>query len=318
MFMSKIRLHVHFGMHRTGTTSIHRSFFKSKDELFRNGVLYPELGVDHRHVKLAWGLKSGHIKIDTVIKDIIKECGDSTKLIVLSSEDFCLLNIKKFLTKLSDSFNVTVSIYLRRQDTWLESWYNQHIKWPWSKKFSTSTPEFFIENAKDFYWLDYEKLLGEICAVLPEDSVYVNTMEKSGVTNTAHDLVRYLGVGDWVSDAHEDKNASLSYVKLQVLRQIDLMDVQAKARKKIIDALTNMDIPGDSGSKRIFSEPIARRIMKAYEKSNCAVAKRFFGRENLFIDNDFSSYTPVVLDEEEIRSKYVPELLKRVAKINRG
>ena len=204
---------MHFGIHRTGTTSIHRSLVKSKDRLYKNGVLYPELGVNHRHVKLAWGLKSGRMKIEDVIQEILEERSSSTDLVVLSSEDFCLLNVKRFLTKLSEVFEVSASVNLRRQDAWLESWYNQHIKWPWSKKFSSCTPQFFLKNASDFYWLDYEKLLGDICSVIPEERVHVNTMEKAGVTNTAHDLVQHLGIGDWVTDAHDDKNASLSYAK---------------------------------------------------------------------------------------------------------
>ena len=91
--------------------------------------------------------------------------------------------------------------------------------------------------------------------------------------------------------------------------------MKPKARKKIIDALSGMDINGDSGSKRIFSEAESKRIMSKYAKSNSNVAKRFFDREELFINSDITKYEPLLLEDNEIHKEYIPELLKRVATI---
>ena len=56
--------------------------------------------------------------------------------------------------------------YLRRQDHWLMSWYNQHVKWPFDREKSRMDPQAFLATLEDFHWLDYERLLGRWSAVL--------------------------------------------------------------------------------------------------------------------------------------------------------
>lgn len=297
-------------MHRTGTTSIHRTLLRSKEVLKKNGVLYPDLGVDCRHVRIAWNLKSGKVLIRNVIQKIKSECDESTKLVVLSSEDFCLLNIKRFLSKFSEHFDVSCSIYLKRQDLWLESWYNQNIKWPWNKKFSSCDPDFFIKNYKDFFWLDYNKLLSDICSVVSIRDVYVNTVEKGSVANTSSDLIGFLGLGEYVDNKFEDKNASLSYCQIQVLKQIDLIDLPSKARRKIIKSVSNIDIEEDDGSRHVFSEVEAKKVLDKFDKSNIKVAQKFFNRDDLFIDSVVLKKNPIVLRQEDVLNKYIPSLVK--------
>lgn len=162
-------MHIHFGIHRTGTTSIHSTLVNNLEKFEEQGVLYPELDVNHRHVRTAWQLISKKIDGQELVEKIKEEVTPDTKKIILSSEDFCQLKDSTWLQVLSKNFDLTASVYLRRQDLWLESWYNQHIKWPWDRRFSAATPQYFLSKKHEFYWLDYSWLLSQIEAFIDKE-----------------------------------------------------------------------------------------------------------------------------------------------------
>ena len=308
---SSMRLHIHFGIHRTGTSSIHRNLSTNKNILLDNGILYPELGVESRHVKLAWKLINGKLSYEKAIEQIKAEIKDTTKLVLLSSEDFCLLDIEKWLMLLSENFDLSASIYLKRQDIWLESWYNQHIRWPWSKRFSNASPDFFLNKMSEFYWINYEQLLSRIASRIPEGKLYVNTVESSSVSDTANDLFQFLGVP--LISKQVNKNASLSSAKMDIVRRINFINLNGSARMRIISALERLEIKEDNGSKHIFNDKQARLIMKKFSGSNKKVAEKYFGREKLFNDPYISHRSPSFVSDEKAYKKYIPELLKIVS-----
>ena len=49
-----MKLHIHFGIHRTGTTSIIRTILNNLNTLNKYGYLIPKLGFEHRHIKIAF------------------------------------------------------------------------------------------------------------------------------------------------------------------------------------------------------------------------------------------------------------------------
>ncbi|MFM9268980.1 hypothetical protein ACJ7V3_01785 [Halomonas elongata] len=305
------RLHIHFGIHRTGTTSIHHNLLGNAEELERQGYIYPELGVGHRHVKTAWGIISGKLKPDALVSRIHAESEDPDKLIILSSEDFCQLRNAKWLSVLSKEFDLSASLYVKRQDLWLESWYNQHIKWPWSKKFSSSSPEFFLENRGDFYWIDYDWLVPRICEFVDREKLHVGVMERTSVNNTTKDFFQFLGVDESSIIYRKPKNESLTKGQLEIARKLDLIDFKPKGRQKILSSIKKLNIEEDDGSKVIFTPGQRQKILTAFGKGNEKVANKFLGKQKLFEEEiDFSE--PVVVPEERVYQEYIPKLLKLV------
>lgn len=309
----KQRLHIHFGIHRTGTTSIHKCLFGNLQALDSMGVCYPEMGVGHRHVKLAWEIMSGKTNPKQLLKKIKMEVKDTTRLVILSSEDFSRLNKVAWLELLKDEFDLTASVYLKRQDLWLESWYNQNIKWPWDKRFSSATPDMFLEHAREFFWIDYKQLLMKITDIIPEDKVYVDVVDSNGVKDTVSDFLLQCGIDQEQLNSFEVKNESLSAVKLDIIRRINLLKVKPAGRRRILAALQAMEIKEDDGSKDIFTDEQVLSILNMFSESNDYVAKTFFNRSELFSDEIRLGRDLCVIPDRKVCRVYMPKLLKAVA-----
>ncbi len=307
----KQKIHIHFGIHRTGTTSIHKTLVSNRDELKEAGYLYPELGVSSRHVKIAWALINKKITSEELISLIKKESIGFNGTIILSSEDFSQVKHLDWLSDLNKEFDVTISILLRRQDLWLESWYNQHIKWPWSKKFSASGIEDFLKNKNDFYWIDYKYLLDSISSIIPIENMQVNVMERSVIPDvTKYFIEDVLSINKPMKYIKE-ANSSLSKSQLEIVRSIDLVDLNPKQRKKVLDAVIDLEIKENYGSKAIFNTVQRKNIIDSFEESNKCVAEKYFCRERLFEKNDGSIVVDPPLSNDLI-NKYMSKVIKKI------
>lgn len=314
----KKKLIIHFGIHRTGTTALQNILKKNRTKLLENGILYPDLGYECNHSRIAWGLVKNKVGTHSIepswlVEKIKSEEKKSTNTIILSHEDFCLVEDTDWIKLLKSTYDVTVVLYLRRQDLWLESWYNQHIKWPWSKKFSSCKPEFFLENYKDFFWIDYDTLLKKISSVVDKENIHVNTLDDSGVKDTTKDFLDYIGVSNL--NEKTNSNASLSTAKIDILRRIDLMSLRGKnmAKNKIINKLNKLDIEEDNGSKIVFNDEQVNFILETFKDSNANVAKEYFGREELFSGEVLLNRKPQFVPDHKAYRVYIPKLLKELA-----
>ena len=108
---------------------------------------------------------------------------------ILSGEDFAIHEDLGWLAPVAARHEVEAVFYLRRQDHWLMSWYNQHVKWPFDRAKSRMDPQAFLATLEDFHWLDYERLLGRWSAVLGEGRVAVAVLEKGQVEDATADFL---------------------------------------------------------------------------------------------------------------------------------
>lgn len=305
------RLIVHMGVHRTGTTAIQETLKKNRSSLLEQGVLYPRLFGEDAHIALPGRLKKRRLSAKMLREEIKKADTDETHTVILSAEDFCTLKRFTFLRELQKEFDVEVVLYLRRQTEWLESWYNQHIKWPWDRRFSSISVEKFLKKSWRFYWMDYYKLLRRIERVVPRDNICVKTMEAQGVVDSGADFFAYAGIDVQRLDKAEEANASLTSMQIEVLRHLDLIDRDSKERWKLISALKQMRLAGDDGSKIILNDAQAEKIAKRFARSNRLVAQHYFGRSALFMDAEKRQRAPRVPEKKTVRERYIPELLKK-------
>lgn len=303
---------LHFGIHRTGTTTTQAVLKKNKGILRSHGVLYPSLFTLPDHVKIPWWIKNGKTTIDEVVASIQKQEEEFISKIVLSAEDFCMLDDFSFLDAFQEHYNVTIVLYLKEQSAWLESWYNQHVKWPWTRKFSSCEPSFFVDNISDFHWIDYQSLLGKITKHIEPSRLSVETVGSHGVLDTTAHIMEKIGLSVDRLHPYTHANESLTTGALEVIRRLDLMGVPAPARSKIITAVGDIDIPGDF-NKAVFTDNQRQDIYQGFLDSNNTVAREWFGRESLFGEFSPRNIEPLVLSDEEVYGKYIPELCKIIA-----
>lgn len=308
------QLFLHMGVQRTGTTSIQKAMAGSRGYLKKQGVLYPWLFGKPSHVKIAWDI----FLEKTTAKDLveaIKEKEDSrTHSVILSAEGFSFINNFSFIGELRKRYNVKVIMYLKEQLSWLESWYNQNIKWPWNSKLSGVSPEDFLGRMDDFYWIDYFSTLEKIERHVNRDDIHVEVVGAGGTRNTVDNFFSKTGINpSWLNSYKEERNASLTKAQLDILRRIDIQPIQGPSRQKVLSALRDMDIDEDDGSKTVFDPEQSMKIHERFRESNRRVAERYFGRRELFPGKPLKYRAPVNISEDKVYRQYLPEVVRRVA-----
>ncbi|QEM82177.1 hypothetical protein [Halomonas binhaiensis] len=312
-----MKLYIHFGIHRTGSTSIQACLNNSFNILKSHGFLYPRIKGMSDHVRIPWMLNSGKLSSEDVLAEIDSQKNELTHTVILSAEDFCLVRNSDFFERLKKEYSVSVVLYLKRQDLWLESWYNQHIKWPWDKKFSSCTPEAFLTDfSRDFYWMNYKSLLERLEKIFGKNNLKLNVVDSYGVKDTVKDFMQVVGIDSRWLNSYKDQNASLSSVKLDIIRRLDVYDLKPAERHKVIRAINTLDIPEDNGKKIVFSDEQVESILSYYNASNEYVAKKYFERDELFGDGILTNRSPVFISDDLAYKKYIPMLLKSVCREN--
>ncbi len=285
----KPKLYLHVGVHRTGTSSIQRALKRNRQALATQGVLYPELPQERRHRHLfrrfsSWGPREKAECLKALASSLSP--GVPVRVVVLSDEDFVriLWHSTKLLAFLNEHFDLQVLLYLRRQDLWLESWYNQNIKWPWVRSLSTATPAQFLAQADQFPWIDYQRLTDKLLQVVKREQLVLAVMSTHDVTDTKAHFFAALGIEDHVplSAAKRQQNQSLSAAKLEAVRRVGLIDVPRKLRNKVLRFVRDYSLAGDSGSTAVFSEAQRQAIMARFKAGNEQICHDFFDAQDRF------------------------------------
>lgn len=287
----KRTLILHIGAHRTATSALqaylHANFRNVQDK----GFFYPYKV--RRHLKLMNQLFSGQRSPKEVAQDLNARADNRNKAIetiILSDEDVCMRRDLAPLAAFRKWFDVKVVFTLRRQDTWLESWFFQNIKWQWNKKLSHCTFDEFLGMREDFHWIHYDRYLKHLEKLFGKDNIILNIHEKdqmkSGPIETFCDSVGLTDRDGFSAPAHI--NESYSPAISEFMRCLPLDEAPDYYRGVLTTACAQIDKEISGGkqkqSERLMPPDQRRAIMAEYAAGNRAVAQRYFGRDELFLD----------------------------------
>jgi hypothetical protein len=276
------RLTLHIGIHRTGTTGLQRGLAANRDRLKAQGKCYPFKGTNHQDI--AWGLHRGKMSDKGLVKQLEPYVGESH--IILSGEDFCIHRDLEWLAPLKEIYDVEAIVYLRRQDHWLMSWYNQHVKWPFSKRHSVMTPQEFMGCLDEFYWLDFDKMLGLWGGALGREKVHVRVIEKGQVTDAIGDFFALVGIdGSKVEMTDALQNDSLPTEMLEYVRAVGMYEIKNPERVAIIEFLQAAAKSAGCNAKTLYTAAERQAILDRFAVSNASAARHWFGREALFLES---------------------------------
>ncbi len=277
--VAKPRLFFHIGIHRTGTTTLQVFLQANRAQLARQGVRYA-LASDER-VHLAWDLFFGQGAEALVQALVDDQIASGCHRVIVSGEDFSLLGAVEQLAPLRDHFDVRVICYLRRQDRWLESWYNQHVKWPWHPELSRLSPGEFFARRAEFYWLDYGQTLDRWSTVFGKEHILVRVFEAGQMlAPLQEDFCQICGIdAAQLKCADRIDNASAPASALALLRRLALLDKDSDRRwvitQTVLDVYAGLvqGAPGDA-----FTGEQHCQILAELEASNAKVAREYLGR----------------------------------------
>jgi hypothetical protein len=313
---TKKQLIIHAGIHRTGTTAVQGVLAANRDLLAARGVCYPfdfaagghaqEVHLKSKqHLNLVFALERNQINPTQLIEWLGQVAAGNWK-IILSAEDFCQLTDLSFIGALHEAFDVEALIYLRRQDDWINSWYNQNIRWPFDETLARTTPLEFLEYIDRFHWLRYFDLLERWERAVGRENLHVRVAERGQVSDVVTDVFEVCDL-PVPQDVHRDNESAPAW-QLELLRRLKLIDHRNnRARMALLDALATMQ--NQSTSTNVYSAAVRRLIYEHFASENEKVARVYLDRPDgvLFRDTNFPDELPgpggaAPMDEELLMS----------------
>ena len=204
---------------------------------------------------------------------------------MLSGEDFSIHTDLRWLREVAARHETRAIFYLRRQDHWVMSWYNQHVKWPFDPRKSRMDPVAFLDTIADFHWLDYAALIERWQEVLGRGRVAIGILEPGQVEDVTSDFLGQLGLSrDGFVFRDERTNDSLPVHLLEIARSLELFDMRPGQRMRVLNALRAGLADKATAARTVYSPGERTGILARFAESNRRLAREAFGREALFLE----------------------------------
>ena len=284
-------LYLHIGTHRTATSSIQAFMLSNWEALLSRGVFHPMRIA--RHFPIFNAVFAGRRTVSDVSQDLLLRASKhpvEVDKIVLSDEDVCMRTDLSLLGEFRKHFDVKVVYALRRQDLWLESWYLQNIKWQWNKSLSHSTLSEFVARSDEFHWAYYDRLLSHLDEVFGQENVLPYVFEKAQMPDgPVAAFCKRIGLDDLSGlKPAPHVNSSYSPTIAEFVRCMPFDEAPDKYRAKLENAVKQVDrtlarTEGDN-STLLLDYDTRMRIMERHAEGNAAIARRYFGRDQLFLE----------------------------------
>lgn len=337
----KHRLILHIGAHRTATSALQEYLFQNFIPLQTKGFFYAFRV--RRHLKLMNDLFAGRRQTDEVARRLIErmqtrpeklfatepDLPETLHTVILSDEDICMREDLSVLAGFRKHFDVKIAFTLRRQDTWLESWFFQNIKWQWNKKLSHCTFEEFLAMRADFHWIHYDQYIRRLEDLFGRENILLNVLEKQQMPQGPIEaFCDSIGLHDR-SGFHPAAHINQSYSPpiSEFMRCLPLGDAPAGYRNMLTQACARIDQqihggPPQKQSERLLPHAERAALMAEYEAGNRALAQRYFNRDALFLEPLPGPGAPLAdmalpADTYELMDKFVAPLLKAVIQDHR-
>lgn len=318
-----MKVTLHIGTEKTGTTSIQSALAVSRDSLAERGILYPRLFGSSNHMEIAVASRVSSDRDELQLIELSKFGSDDLNLYrerlqeriatevktgspdrVVISNEHChsrlvsresVEMLATILRKISN--DIEIVLYLRRQDRLAVSLNSTRIK------LGGRGPLFpKVSDAGTTYY-KYDALIDRYETVFPNSEIKIRIYERDMLKN-----------GDVVEDFFDTVNLGRPPEK-RVRENVSLSDKQSlflqlfnerfplmcrgklnRERGPIFDAIRNVEL----GAPYKPPRKEAIDFYANFLSGNALVKSRFFtnmGRDTLF-DSDFSEYPEAVVDRE--------------------
>ena len=302
----KKQLFVHAGTPKTGTSAIQIYCSTNNERIQATGTTYPNLGFEFPGIGinrnahfLVHTIKGADNKRDKAAEEALVNEGlekimaqfDEFDKVIISDETlwnsgaFKEPRIKK-LKDVCDQHDVELKfiVYLRRQDTLIQSYWAQQVK-----EKSKLTFKEYIETGKySFFKLDYFSRLEAIASVIGKENLIVRVYEKSRYYkgSITADFLHLIGIETDASFIEPDHvvNPSLTGPTLEIKRILNSFPDFSQKNSFVLPLLNayQRDHYDNVAFKNTdyFTKDMHDAFMATYEESNRAVAREYLHNED--------------------------------------
>lgn len=310
---------IHMGRHKTGTTALQVFLHQNNKKLQEYGWCYPDLkrempqlqmwrqGGDEKNGDFFYKEKEleiggvrykerGNLDIltenwDKIWEQVLKHL---RKYNVILSEEALWYEADHFLTGAKQKYdNIKVIVYLRRQDTAMESWWNQMVK---GGRCCCKTFQEYLETdgvievEKGFHYL---KKLDQISAIIGKENLIVRVYEKQqlkGKLGIISDFFDVLGIepkwDGWKENPALNTRLYGNYIEIKRI----FNSIRAAGYPNIVQYMCYFERLSYIFSKNeegYFDQEEREYFYSQFSLENEQIARKYLQRENgiLFYDN---------------------------------
>ena len=249
-----LRLIIHAGTPKTGTTSLQTYLDKRQRKLRGKGILYPHNIKNIKNTsapKHQWfekNLVSTHLEnfIEN-FKNIIAQVKEDTHTIILSSEGIYNYwwdfpdESKDLLREVNKRFDVEVWVWFREPLAFIESYYKQCIRNPKIDSNPCYGKDLSFAEMLEIPWfsqhLDYQGFVSECRDVFGESNVSAFKYEGDVV----QEAINNLGLATPSDNPTPRQNKSLNSASIEILRTINRYDLKPKDKSLLIPHLKEIN-----------------------------------------------------------------------------
>ena len=298
-------VHLHIGLPKTGTTALQYFLDKNRDALQREGFLFPKIAWHHHSQhKLAFGLrgmpyKGQDLNWESLEKELKKALSTAKcPHVVLSSEELAAAKPEQIATlqQALKGVQVKVYLYLRRQDEFLESLYNQQVKTWWSPR-KERIERLLDQPEKVFGLLDYNEIVDRWAERFGEANVGMRVYARDMLVEESiiDDFLNWLGLDREGFESVTDlSNSSVSGKCVEVVRMSKHLGISDEQRKQLYKKASTFFEPQPKETLLTCEE--RRSLLERYEGPNQQLGKRMGYAGSPFLPLDCSRYGPLARD----------------------
>lgn len=287
-----MKIFLHIGTHKTGSTAIQNLFANNRECFIKQSLYYPE-GHENwsGHHHLPWMIKRNELsELDQEISNIIERAYQfNCDKILISSEELEFISNKSALSIFKKYGELEIVSYLRRQDDYLESEYNQHVKM-FSTRFDSDIFHFFSYH--NFHpRFNYLQLLQPWIDVAGSDHIHVVSYDSLGKGKGIYNAIfKILSVNDNEVTYPEPsaENVSLSHLSTLYLSRLNkVKSLTNQQHQKAIEYL-QVNLPKDQ--RKLIPYEYRVRLLERYKIANYRVAELFTTNLMLFEKQPVDSF----------------------------
>ena len=283
-----MKIFLHIGWHKTGTTAIQRMLFQHRVALReRLRVDYPDSARRKiAHAPLAWSLAAERGKADPgelVAKLKAEVRARGLERCIVSSEVFSMLRPERVeqLAALLREDEVRVIGYVRRQDQYLESRYNQMVKFA-PVRLAVDFPEFVARQVQAGP-LDLERCFAAWAAAFGKPALCVRLYDRGALPqgDVRRDFCAQLGMPvEAFTFPDAESNQSLDYESVCFLRHLNAVPMSRELHARVVKRLRKLNAGKEQSGASFFTPRERAAFLERFRESNRRFAREFLGRED--------------------------------------
>lgn len=307
-------LYIHIGTSKTGTTTIQTYCGINREQLKSKGVLFPIMPYHYDRITEN---RNGHFLYATIYEngvrnkekekqvlkqelDYIVDCFKEYDNVLLSEESIWWATatrrkgLWKYLQEHSqqNNYQVKIIVYLRRQDQFMMSRYNQILKTDTGGGTQRFYEYFKDMNGKYKCVMNYRQRLDYMAKFFPKENIVVKRFDRSYFYNgdLNADFLHILGVeiDDTFAELPKDENLGISVQSGELKRVLNRLGTMTFAEnQKLLQVLNECEELLPKREVSIMTTEHIEKFMKKFIDDNESIAVDYIGDGKPMFDYNY-------------------------------